>query len=115
MTARTQPRTGRTATSPGVATGGALRRLVPAAIRRPEGYRIQLFAAAKRCRWQAADRHRDWLGRFLKAVADRKRRHHLRAQLYALNDYMLKDIGISRGQIEWIVSSSNRDGRGRVL
>jgi len=54
------------------------------------------------------------LGRFLAAVAGWRQRRRLAAELYALNDRMLKDIGISRWEIEWIVNSPDRDSSGRV-
>lgn len=54
------------------------------------------------------------LGRFLKAVAAWRLRHRQRAQLYALSDHALKDIGIRRCEIEGIVNSPNRDASGRV-
>jgi len=56
----------------------------------------------------ADGRHRS-LGRFLTAVAGWRQRRRLAAELYALNDRMLKDIGISRWEIERIVNSPNRD------
>ena len=59
--------------------------------------------------WNAADGCRNSLGHFLTAVAGWRKRRRLRAELYALNDRMLKDIGISRWEIEWVVNSPVRD------
>lgn len=46
-----------------------------------------------------ADGRHSSLGRFLSAVAGWRQRHRLFAELSALNDRMLKDIGISRWEI----------------
>jgi len=54
------------------------------------------------------------LGGFLLAVVGWRQRRRLCAELHALNDRMLKDIGISRWQIEAIVNSPDRDSTGRV-
>ena len=59
--------------------------------------------------WDAADARRSALGLILTAVAGWRQRRCERAELYALNDRMLKDIGISRWEIEWIVKSTSRD------
>ena len=63
----------------------------------------------------AADDRRSSLGYFLAVVADWRQRRRLRAQPYALNDRMLKDIGISRREIDWIVNAPNRDATDRVV
>jgi uncharacterized protein YjiS (DUF1127 family) len=55
-----------------------------------------------------------FLGRFLEAVAAWRLRRRQRAQLHALNDRTLKDIGVSRWEIDSIVNSPNRDASGRV-
>jgi uncharacterized protein YjiS (DUF1127 family) len=44
-----------------------------------------------------------------------RRRRRQRAELHALSNAALKDFGISRGEIEGIVCSPNRDASGRVL
>jgi uncharacterized protein YjiS (DUF1127 family) len=50
----------------------------------------------------------------LTAIASWRLRRRQRAQLYALSDSTLKDIGVSRWEIESIVSSTDRDASGRV-
>jgi len=62
-----------------------------------------------------ADGGHSSLGRLLAAVAGWRQRRRLRAELYALSDYMLKDIGISRWEIDWVVNAPNQDPTGRVL
>jgi uncharacterized protein YjiS (DUF1127 family) len=54
-----------------------------------------------------------WRG-LLAAFAAWRLRRRQRAQLYALSDGTLKDIGLSRWEIDSIVSSPNRDASGRV-
>lgn len=61
--------------------------------------------------WKVADARHGSLGNFLTAVAGWRQRRRLRAELYALNDRMLKDIGISRWEIEWIVKSPDPSDR----
>jgi uncharacterized protein YjiS (DUF1127 family) len=65
--------------------------------------------------WKTADGLRSSFGHFVTAVAGWRQRRRLRAELYALNDRMLKDIGISRWEIEWIVNSPNGDHSDRVV
>ena len=55
-----------------------------------------------------------FLGGFLEAVAAFRLRRRQRAQLHALGDRTLKDIGVSRWEIDSIVNSPNRDASGRV-
>ena len=62
-----------------------------------------------------ADGRHSSLGRFLATVAGWRQRRRLAAELYALNDRMLKDIGVSRWEIEWIVNAPNRDPSDRVV
>lgn len=50
----------------------------------------------------------------LKALAAWRLRRRQRAELYALSDRTLKDIGVSRWEIKWIVSSPDRDASGRL-
>ena len=54
------------------------------------------------------------LRRLLDAVAGWRLRRRQWAGLYALSDRTLKDIGVSRWEIEAIVRSPNRDAFGRV-
>ena len=54
------------------------------------------------------------LGDFIIAVVGWRQRRRLCAELHALNDRTLKDIGISRWEIEAIVNSPDRDSSGRV-
>ena len=61
-----------------------------------------------------ADGRHSSLGRFLSAVAGWRQRRRLCAELHALNDRMLKDIGVSRWEIEAIVNSPDRNVSGRV-
>jgi uncharacterized protein YjiS (DUF1127 family) len=61
--------------------------------------------------WKAADGRRSSLGHFLTAVAAWRQRRRLRAELYALNDRVLKDICISRWEIDWIVKSADPPDR----
>ena len=55
-----------------------------------------------------------FLGRSLEAVAAWRLRRRQRAQLHALDDRTLQDIGVSRWEIDSIVNSPNRDASGRV-
>jgi uncharacterized protein YjiS (DUF1127 family) len=59
---------------------------------------------SRAARWRG-----DFLARFPRAVEAWRLRRRLRAQLYALSDRMLKDIGISRWEIEWIVNAPDQD------
>ena len=54
------------------------------------------------------------LGRSLEALAAWRLRRRQRANLHALDDHTLKDIGVSRLEIDSIVNSPNRDASGRV-
>jgi uncharacterized protein YjiS (DUF1127 family) len=54
------------------------------------------------------------LRRLLEALAAWRRRRRQRAELYALSDRTLKDIGVSRWEIEAIVGSPYRDASGRA-
>jgi len=54
------------------------------------------------------------LHRLFEAFAAWRLRSRQRAELYALSDRMLQDIGVSRWEIESIISSPNRDASGRV-
>ena len=54
------------------------------------------------------------LRRLLEAFAGWRLRRRQRAELYALSDRMLKDIGVSRWEIDSIVNSPDRDAFGRV-
>ena len=54
------------------------------------------------------------LRRFLNAVAAWQLRRRQRAQLHVLSDRTLKDIGVSRWEIDGIIGSPNRDASGRL-
>jgi uncharacterized protein YjiS (DUF1127 family) len=69
---------------------------------------LEYSTAANTYGFPHADGRHSSLGRFLSAVAGWRQRRRLRAELYALSDRMLKDIGISRWEIEWIVNTPNR-------
>jgi uncharacterized protein YjiS (DUF1127 family) len=58
-------------------------------------------------------RYRIALRHFLGGVAARRLRQRQRAQLHALSDRVLADIGISRWEIDSIIGR-NRDASGRV-
>ena len=70
-----------------------------------------LTTATNFCFWKEADRRRSSLGHLLNAVAGWRQQRRLRAELYALNDRMLKDIGISRWEIDYIVKASDPSDR----
>ena len=65
---------------------------IEANIRRARQLRSEFLAAA--------------LGRLVKAFIRWNRRHALNRRLQALPDYLLKDIGIGRGQIPALVSGA---------
>jgi uncharacterized protein YjiS (DUF1127 family) len=46
------------------------------------------------------------------AFQDRRKRQRLRADLSCLNDFELQDIGITRGEIDYVASSRSFDPRG---
>jgi uncharacterized protein YjiS (DUF1127 family) len=46
------------------------------------------------------------------AFQERRKRERVRAALYELKDYELKDIGISHGEIEYVASNRGVDPRG---
>ena len=58
------------------------------------------------------------LSSFIRACWDafqaRRERARLRAALYDLREYELRDIGITHGEIEYFVSNSSVDPRGVV-
>ena len=51
-------------------------------------------------------------GRYWSAFQERSRRQTLRAALCDLNDRELQDIGIARGEIDYVASSRSIDPRG---
>ena len=75
---------------------------------------LEYSTAANTYGFPLAEARHSSLGRFLSAVAGWRQRRRLCAELYALNDRMLKDIGISRWEIEAIVNSPDRHASGRV-
>lgn len=46
------------------------------------------------------------------AFQERRKRERLRADLYGLTDWELKDIGVSRGEIEYLASNGGIDPLG---
>ena len=46
------------------------------------------------------------------AFQERRKRERVRAALYDLKDYDLKDIGIARGEIDYVASNRGIDPRG---
>jgi uncharacterized protein YjiS (DUF1127 family) len=46
------------------------------------------------------------------AFQERQKRQRLRAELSCLNDFELQDIGISRGEIDYVASNRFCDPRG---
>ena len=46
------------------------------------------------------------------AFQERRKRERVRADLYGLKDWELKDIGIARGEIDYVASNSGIDPRG---
>jgi uncharacterized protein YjiS (DUF1127 family) len=75
---------------------------------------LDFSTAANTYGFSFADGRRSTLVRFLSAVAAWRQRRRLCAELHALNDRMLKDIGISRWEIEAIANFPDRDKSGRV-
>ena len=47
--------------------------------------------------------------RYWRAFLERRKRQRLRAELYRLNDWELMDIGMTRGEIEYVVSNRSFD------
>jgi uncharacterized protein YjiS (DUF1127 family) len=50
--------------------------------------------------------------RYWSALQERRKRQRLRADLYYLNDFELHDIGITRGEIDYVISNRSIDPRG---
>ena len=50
--------------------------------------------------------------RYWDAFQERRKRERLRATLCDLNDRMLQDIGIARGEIDYVASNRSIDPRG---
>jgi uncharacterized protein YjiS (DUF1127 family) len=50
--------------------------------------------------------------RYWDAYQERRERERLRAVLYGLNDWELQDIGIARGEIEYVASNRGIEPRG---
>ena len=51
-------------------------------------------------------------GRYWSAFQERSKRQRLRAALCDLNDRELQDIGIARGEIDYVASNRSIDPRG---
>jgi len=52
-----------------------------------------------------------FIRRYWDAFQERRRRERLRADLSELNDWELQDIGITRGEIDYIASNRSIDPR----
>jgi uncharacterized protein YjiS (DUF1127 family) len=50
--------------------------------------------------------------RYWSALQEWRERERLRSDLYYLNDFELHDIGITRGEIDYVVSNRSIDPRG---
>ena len=53
-----------------------------------------------------------FLRSYWEAFQERRKRERLRADLSCLNDFELQDIGISRGEIDYVASNRSFDPRG---
>jgi len=53
-----------------------------------------------------------FLRSYWEAFQERRKRERLRADLSGLNDFELQDIGISRGEIDYVASNRSIDPRG---
>jgi len=53
-----------------------------------------------------------FLRSYWEAFQERRKRDRLRADLSCLNDFELQDIGISRGEIDYVASNRSIDPRG---
>jgi uncharacterized protein YjiS (DUF1127 family) len=53
-----------------------------------------------------------FLRSYWEAFQERRKRERLRADLSCLNDFELQDIGISRGEIDYVASNRSIDLRG---
>jgi uncharacterized protein YjiS (DUF1127 family) len=53
-----------------------------------------------------------FLRSYWEAFQERRKRQRLRADLSCLNDFELQDIGISRGEIDYVASNRSIDPRG---
>ena len=65
--------------------------------------------------WRAVTSFRritSFFKRYWGAFQERRERERLRAALYSLSDWELKDIGIARDQIEYVASNRGIDPRG---
>jgi uncharacterized protein YjiS (DUF1127 family) len=52
-----------------------------------------------------------FLRSYWEAFQERRKRERLRADLSCLNDFELQDIGISRGEIDYVASNRSFDPR----
>jgi uncharacterized protein YjiS (DUF1127 family) len=53
-----------------------------------------------------------FIKRYWDAFQERRKRQRLRTDLYDLTDWELKDIGIARGEIDYVASNRRSDPRG---
>lgn len=63
-------------------------------------------------RLASARRVVNFLETYWDAFQERRKRERLRADLFDLNDRELMDIGISRGEIDFVASNRGMDPRG---
>jgi uncharacterized protein YjiS (DUF1127 family) len=71
------------------------------------------YIATERDRWLASARRVvSLLARYWQAFQERRKRQRLRAVLSGLTDRDLIDIGISRGEIDYVASNQAIDPRG---
>jgi uncharacterized protein YjiS (DUF1127 family) len=55
---------------------------------------------------------RRYWGAFQEWRKERRKRQRERAELYRLNDWELMDMGMTRGEIDYVVSNRSTDPRG---
>ena len=71
------------------------------------------YSATGLSRTAASTRHvSSVFKRYWDALQERRKRQRLRADLYNLNDAELMDIGITRGEIDYVASNRLVDPRG---
>ncbi|OKO87737.1 hypothetical protein AC629_12665 [Bradyrhizobium sp. NAS80.1] len=66
------------------------------------------FSRTTRTKWHLFSH----FGRYRGAFQEWRKRERLRADLCALNDRELQDIGITRGEVDYVASNRSYDPRG---